>query len=202
MLTALNTTGGRRPGLLDRFQPRWRLRRCRRTRRRRGQQRCAAPVGLTSPSAALPCRRPAIATCAAASPATRRGSRPDRLCHQRRGRRHWITIVNVGSCRPASAAGRPGQRQDICPEVSISGKTWFDAMPDGRFDEEPLLSEVSTAAAFNSKGQRVAITTTGPGLFPPGQYLLQGLPPDTYQIRLRTGRWAICRWNHVCARWR
>ncbi len=98
---------------------------------------------------------------------------------------HWLTIINVGSCRPASALTTQDSTEDICPEVSISGKTWIDAQQDGRFDDEPLLSEVSLVA-INSKGQRVALTTTGPGLFPPGQYLLQGLPPDTYQVKLES----------------
>ncbi|MFZ1238515.1 MAG: GEVED domain-containing protein, partial [Anaerolineae bacterium] len=93
----------------------------------------------------------------------------------------WITILNVGSCGPR----RYGQPFEPCPAVAINGLTWEDTTPDGNFDDEPTLSDV-TLSITNNLGERVAIITTGPDHFQPGRYLVQDLPPGTYFVTLES----------------
>jgi hypothetical protein len=97
----------------------------------------------------------------------------------------WITIINVGQCR---SSGAPQPRLlDLppCPEVSISGLTWVDGDRNGSFGDEALLSEV-VLSVKDKLGQRVALVATGPDGFPPGQYLVQSLPPGVYFVNVES----------------
>ena len=97
---------------------------------------------------------------------------------------HWLTIINVGACRLPGSLGE-GAGADECPTVSINGLTWEDTTPDGMFNDEPLVSDV-TLSIKNSVGERVSIVTSGPGIFEPGRYLVQNLPPGTYFVTLES----------------
>ncbi len=93
----------------------------------------------------------------------------------------WITIINAGICGPR----HPGAPAEPCPVVAIEGLSWQDLTPDGVFDDEPTLNEV-TLTIVNQLGERVAIVTTGPGAFQPGRYLVQNLPLGTYFVSVES----------------
>ncbi len=98
---------------------------------------------------------------------------------------YWITIVNVGACRPSGTFSVAAANLDPCPEVTISGLTWVDTKPDGVYSDEAVLSDV-VLSVKNSKGERITIVTTGPDQFQPGRYLAQNLPPDKYLVALES----------------
>lgn len=100
---------------------------------------------------------------------------------------YWITIVDVGACRPGGRTAAQGLADmPQCAEVSLAGMTWVDSKADGSFDQEPLLSGVLLNIK-DGTGQRVALVTTGPGSFSAGQYVMPNLPPDTYTVTVE--RW-------------
>ena len=100
---------------------------------------------------------------------------------------YWITIVDVGACRPGTALVAQGLADmPQCQEVSLAGRAWVDSKADGAYDQEPLLSGVLLNIK-DGMGQRVALVTTGPGSFSAGQYVMPNLPPDTYTVTLE--RW-------------
>jgi hypothetical protein len=91
----------------------------------------------------------------------------------------WVTIVDVGACRSGGRAAQGAQDLPICEEVTLSGLTWVDAVPDGLFGQEPVLDGV-VISIKDEMAQRVALVTTGPGAFPSGQWTMPNLPPGTY----------------------
>ena len=97
----------------------------------------------------------------------------------------WITLINVGSCRPANAMRLLEANEEPCPEVSINGLTWEDTTPDGIYADEAVLSDV-VLSVQNGQGERLAIVTTGPGQFLPGRYLVQNLPPGKYLVTVES----------------
>jgi len=98
---------------------------------------------------------------------------------------HWITIINVGACRPSQGASLAALDLDPCPEVSVSGLAWVDSKPDGVYADEAVLSDV-VLSVKNDLGERVALVTTGPGRFQPGRYLVQSLPPGKYLMTVES----------------
>ena len=98
----------------------------------------------------------------------------------------WITIINVGSCRPAAAGMPMGANSEPCPEASINGVTWVDSNPDGLYSDEDPLSDVMLSVR-NSQGEQVAVITTGPESFLPGRYTAHHLPPGKYIVTVE--RW-------------
>ncbi len=98
---------------------------------------------------------------------------------------YWLTIINVGSCRPTRGTSTLAVGEEPCPAVTIDGLTWVDSTPDGAFNEEPMLNDI-VLSVTNSAGERVGIVTTGPDMFLPGQYVVQDLPPGAYRVTLES----------------
>ena len=96
---------------------------------------------------------------------------------------HWLTIINVGSCRAAAGALAAGE--EPCPSVVVDGLAWLDNDADGVYAEEPALNDI-VLSLTNSQGERVGLVTTGPDMFLPGQYVMQDLPPDVYQVTVES----------------
>jgi hypothetical protein len=97
----------------------------------------------------------------------------------------WISIINVGSCRPGAAGMPTDAHSELCPEASIGGLTWVDAQPDGVFSDEDPVSDV-VLSVRTSLGEQVAVTTTGPESFLPGRYTVQHLPPGKYIVTVES----------------
>jgi len=98
---------------------------------------------------------------------------------------HWITIINVGQCRPGGAAQARPSAVATCPEVSISGLTWVDKDRNGVFEDETLLSQV-VLSVKDRLGQRVALVTSGAEGFAAGRFLIPNLPPDAYFVTVES----------------